>query len=170
MMRYRYSRMCTTLGVAVALGGCAGPLFQYGLRPRELAGTWVDLAHTTATDTTAWVLRSDGYDGTLHITVDTAASAARAGQPRVTRQETRFGSWYLDGAITDTAHRAICYKRRAREGSTCVRFRLDTLAAQSARAARDSAASASRTRRQLTLFGYVGRHHTGTRVLVERIP
>ena len=90
--------------VLCAVTGCAanGLLFHSGPRPPELTGIWIDVEKTTPTDTSAWMLEPGGGDITLHLTV----RADSAGRPRVERRETRFGSWYLAGAISDTAGRA----------------------------------------------------------------
>lgn len=119
-------------------------------RPPVLAGEWVDLRHTTPADTALWVLRPDGYDGAAHLIGD--ASGVR-------RTEERYGSWYLDGDLADSTHRAICFSKRiGRDGATCIRFSLDSISDNGA------------VRRRLTVHGYRGRHFTGDRQLIERMP
>lgn len=130
--------------------GSTGGLFTYGPRPHELAGVWVDSSKSTPTDTIAWTLAESGEDGTLHISV-----ARDSGGARVSQTRTRYGNWYVDGSMADSASRRLCFKRRPRDGPTCNRFRIDSLA--------------NRPRR-LTILGYHSAHHVGDRTLFERLP
>jgi hypothetical protein len=119
-------------------------------RPAELVGEWVDLRHTTPADTTLWVLRGDGYDGTGHI------FAARSTGDPPHRTDQKFGTWYLRGEMRDST-RTVCFvKRVGRDGPLCVGFSLDTVAGSDG------------TRRHLVLRGYRGEHHVGDDELVER--
>jgi hypothetical protein len=141
------------LGVgACSIGGTH--LFSTAPRPAELAGLWVDSVKTTPVDSSLWVLAPDGADRTLRIRVIRAAD----GTSHIDRHETNYGSWYLSGSLADTAHRALCFQQRARNGASCVRFQLDTVV------------SGARPRRRLIILGYQGNHHSGNRVLLERVP
>ena len=121
-----------------AVPACAStsPLFTLGRRPREIAGTWIDVAQTSATEEVAWVLSPDGNDHTRRVVVRDSSH-----RPLRTVRESWNGWWYVSGNLSDSKHRAICYKRRPRDGPTCLRFRLDTLDTRG-------------TRRRLTVFGY----------------
>jgi hypothetical protein len=134
---------------------CAGhPLGSLGgyARPPQLVGEWVDLHKTTESDTSIWVLRPDGYDGILHVRVVQSPD----GTHHVESNQTRHGSWYLDGTMSDSTHRALCFSRRlGRFGATCISFSADV-------------DSGSARPRRLRLFGYRGEHSTGTRELVPR--
>jgi hypothetical protein len=121
-------------------------------RPPELTAEWIDLKHTTEGDTALWVLRGDGYDGSAHI----VATTSGAHDPPK-RTDRRYGTWYFDGSMSDSANRAICFARRiGREGATCLAFRLDTV--------RDD----QQGTRRLTIRGYPGEHTVGDRQLIER--
>lgn len=137
--------------------GCASPgggWFQFGPHPAALAGIWIASAKATPTDTVAWVLAPNGEDLTLVVYVRPATTAASA----VTRRETRYGFWYLSGALGDAMRQAICVKRRARDGAACAPFRLDTI----------PAAAGVPARRRLRVLGSRGDHHTRDRGLLER--
>jgi hypothetical protein len=122
-------------------------------RPAALVGEWVDLSHTSASDTALWILRNDGYDGTAHVLTTSDAS----GRVTIRRTEARVGSWYLDGNFADTAHHAICFARRlGRDGPTCMRFSFDTLQTAVGRL------------RHLVVQTYQGEHEMPNRELVER--
>lgn len=135
----------------VAASGCAR-LHLNGLpRDAALAGEWIDVRHATADDTSLWVLRADGYDGTAHIIREADGSE--------TRRDTRYARWYVAGASSDPANRAICFaKRLGRDGATCLGYSLDTVP------------SARGPVRRLTVRGYEGQHTTADRVLIERKP
>lgn len=138
---------------ALYVGGCAGhvPFVPSLPRPPVLVGEWIDVRHTTPGDTALWVLGADGYDGSARLVAD----SARVGG--ITRSEHRYGSWYFNGAFTDTSDRAICFARRVgRDGATCMTFTLDTIS------------SAGSSRLRLIVHGYQGEHHTGDRELLER--
>lgn len=75
-------------------------------------------------------------------------------KPSVAAHETLNGFWYLSGHLEDTTNRAICYKRRARDGATCLRFRMDTVATP-------------RFLRRLTVLGYRGEPLKEERVFVD---
>jgi hypothetical protein len=127
----------------------------------SLAGVWVDSTKATPTDTVAWKLDPNGSDWTLEIRV------LRDSLMRVTTEQhvTRYGYWYLRGALADTAGRALCIKVRPRDGATCYAFELDTV-----RAARgDAPVADGAPRRRLVVLGYQGQQHKRTRVLIERL-
>jgi hypothetical protein len=142
----------------LAFGVCGCATLRIGRpfdRPSILAGEWIDPSQTTATDTALWVLRSDGYDGFAHVLVEHDAF----GNPSVRRTQTRYGSWYFDGNLADSTHRAICFARRiGRDGATCLTFSIDT-----------NATSRGLPRR-LLVHGYPGEDRTGTRELIARRP
>jgi len=118
-------------------------------RPPALVAEWIDLKHTSPLDTSLWVLRADGYDGLAHLLAASGSSQAR-------RTETRYGSWYFEGTLSDSANRAICFaKRLGRDGATCLSFSLDTV-------------DDGGPRRRLLIHGYLGEHGTGERQLIER--
>lgn len=143
--------MCLGIG---ACSSARGGLFSLGPRPAELAGMWIDSAKTTALDSSVWILAPDGADRRLHITVSRAAD----GLPRVDRDDKRYGLWYLAGPLADTAKRALCYQRRARDGGSCVRFRIDTITGGGA------------TRRRLVILGFRGEREATPQVFLERLP
>jgi hypothetical protein len=149
----RLGRKVALAAAAIASSSCASMHLGSGgmSRPPELVGEWIDLRHATPADTSLWVLRADGYDGTAHL-------RASPGPDGSSRTETRYGGWYFRGKLADPADREICFSRRvARFGATCLKFDLDTL--------RDAAGE----RRRLTIRGYAGQHTTGTRQLIERL-
>ncbi len=152
--RHRIALVTVLAGLLSAAACASGQWFSTGPKPVALAGTWVDTSKVTATDTVAWVLRPDGWDGTLYVTV----RVGRHGTPEVRERLQHYGYWYLSGDIADTASRQLCFKRRSRDGGTCVRFRVDTLTTDGI------------SRRLLTVFGYAGRTHTRDRYLLERLP
>lgn len=151
MRRFLFRMGFTSL--ALVVGGCGGahlPGLRPYARPVELVGNWVDLHSTTVSDTSIWVLRADGYDGIMHVRVTNAPDGAT----RIEHGESRYGSWYLDGSLSDTAGHGLCFSRRpGRFGATCIAFSLST----------DSAGS-----RHLFLRGYRGEHSTDNRELVAR--
>ena len=145
------------LGCASLLAACAGHVALGGRlqRPPQLVGEWIDVRHTTLSDTALWVLRDNGYDGSARIVVTTDPDGATT----VSRTERRFGSWYFSGSLSDTAQRALCFARRlGRDGPSCLAFALDTTTVD------------HNQRRRLTIRGYQGEHHTGDRVLIEHGP
>ena len=141
----------------LVLSGClAGVTWgRPGPTLSALTGIWVDSSKATPTDTVAWMLTPEGYDMTLAIKV-TRDSLNR---PTSTRTETRHGFWYLQGSLADTAGRALCFKKRPRDGPTCSAFRLDTIRAP----------VAAPSRRRLLVLSYSGRVNTRDRVLLERL-
>ena len=128
-----------------------------GMDTHTLAGVWVDSTKATPTDTVAWKLDPNGSDWTLEIRV------VRDGAMRVRteRSETRYGYWSLQGALADTAGRALCIKVRPRDGATCYAFEFDTLR---------SPPDDGPVRRRMVVLGYQGQQHRRTRVLIERLP
>ena len=123
-----FARWCRRIGSiigAMAIAACApgGRLFTPGPRPVELAGAWIDSAATTAHDSIVWILAPNGDDRMLALSVRPDSS----GRETIHRDEKSAGFWYLQGALTDTAGRVICYKKRARNGGTCVHFTLDSI-------------------------------------------
>lgn len=158
----RASRRCMLPRLAAGamgalLGACAsgGPLPDAtagGVAPTsQVAGEWVDVRKTTASDSTIWVLAADGDDALL--TVHKGADGTR----REERQH--YGRW-SEGRVTDSSGasvRALCFVRRpGRDAPSCDAIVLDSLRVGGA------------MRRRLTVRGYVGQHHTTDRVLVER--
>lgn len=145
------------VGVALALlvVGCApnSRWFHAGPRPPELVGRWFDVDGATAMDTVAWVLGAGGDDRTLRVRVRRDS----AGRTHVDREDRRRGSWYVKGAMSDTARRALCFKKRPRDGGTCRSFRLDTLPGDP-------------PRRRLTVLGYPGEHDVTARIFWDRAP
>src|SRR5262249_28451934 len=92
--------------------------------PTALVGQWIDLRHTTAADSMVWVLSANGDDATLEIRIDPAGAR--------TEHQHHYGRWRLDGELSDTTHRALCFVHRpGRQGASCIAFRLDTLTATS---------------------------------------
>ena len=124
---------------------------------RALAGVWVDSVKRSPTDTVAWRLDPNGADWTvaIHVVTDSVHGV------RTEQRAKRYGYWYLDGAVSDTAGRMICFKKRPRDGGTCYPFTLDTLTATGA---------VGQLRRRLIVDGYAGELHQRTRVLFERLP
>jgi hypothetical protein len=153
----RHGGSLLALAAALVAAACAsiGSTSATNDDARGLAGIWVDSAKATPGDTTAWKLDGSGADWTLKIRV------VRDGSGRATTEQTqtRYGYWYLQGALGDTTGRALCFKPRPRDGGTCYPFRLDTLGGGGALA-----------RRQIVIAGYRGQQHSRTRVLVERLP
>ena len=145
-------RLILVLGIGACSAAC-GRFFTLGPRPSELAGTWVDSAKTTQTDSSLWILAPNGADRVLHITVSPRVNTS----PRVESHETRRGSWYMSGALADASKRALCFKRRARDGPSCMRFRLDTVIKNG-------------SRRRLVLLGDRRERQTSEQVFVERVP
>lgn len=134
--------------VAVAAAGCTPAMRELRQRPAPLAGDWVDPKHVAPGDTSVWRLAPDGAD--LRVRV-----RARPDAGTVTTTS-RYGAWFLRGALADTAGRALCFApRRTRSATWCLHFALDTLA--------DG-------RRRLVIARYHGTHETATRTLVERRP
>lgn len=145
--------------VAAALmlaAGCAGGSqnwFAPGPRPREIVGVWIDVALSSASDTVAWILRPNGDNRMRYVLVTRDAH----GVPSTSAHEKSNGLWYLSGRLGDTASQAICYKRRARDGGTCLRFRMDTI-------------STPRFLHRLRVIGYRGQRSSDETVFVERRP
>lgn len=130
-----------------------GTLFSFGPRPAEIVGVWIDVAQTSKTDTIAWVLAADGDDQTMRLVVHDSA-----GKHLAKVRETWNGWWYVTGKLSDSKHRAICCKRRPRDGATCLRFRLDTLSILGAE------------RRRLTILGYPNDDWPQPRIFVGHRP
>jgi hypothetical protein len=137
--------------LTAACASGSGSWFSFGPRPPEIAGVWIDVALTSPSDTVAWILAPNGADRTRHTSVTRDGRGALS----VAVRETSNGFWYLSGRLEDTTNRAICYKRRARDGGTCLRFRMDTL-------------PTPLFIRRLTVLGYRGERLKEERVFVER--
>jgi hypothetical protein len=144
----------TVLG-ALTLAGChpAGGWFSRGPAPAQLAGFWVDSARSSSTDSSIWVLTPEGVDRRVRIRLLNDRQ-----DPRVKRDDSKFGRWYLSGDMSDSLGRALCTVRRARDGGSCMTFRLDTVS-------RDGA-----SRRRLVILGFRGERQTAERILLERMP
>ena len=116
-----------------------------------VAGEWVDVRKTTSSDSTVWLLSTDGDDAllTVHVGAD--------GSRREERQH--YGRWN-EGRTVDSSGanvRALCFVRRpGRDAPSCDAIVVDVVRVNGAEL------------RRLTVRGYVGQHHTGDRVLVER--
>lgn len=152
--RLRRSAWIVALGVGVFTAACAsgsGTWFSPGPRPPEIAGVWIDVSLTSYSDTVAWVLATNGDDRTMRITIKRDNRGISVAEKR----EVWNGLWYLSGRLADTANRAICYKRRVRNGATCLRFRMDTVAA-------------TPLLRRLTVLGYRSQLPGEGRVFLER--
>ena len=122
--KHRTCRVATVIGAMIVSGCAPGTrLFSPGPRPMELAVAWIDSASTTARDTVVWVLAPSGEDRRLMLSVRRDA----LGRETIRRGEKSAGIWYLQGSLTDTTQRAICYKKRARDGGPCVHFTLDSI-------------------------------------------
>lgn len=140
------------IAAALALStSCAGRLHLNDMsRPEALAGEWIDTRHATPADTSLWVLRTDGYDGSAHL--------IHHGSDH-DRKESRYGAWYLHGSLTANSDRSICFaKRLGRDAATCLPFTLDTIELPDG------------PWRRLTVRGYQGQHTTGDRILIAPIP
>lgn len=154
---HRAKTSLSSIAVIGVFAACtSGGFFSLGPRPAELAGVWIDSSLASATDTVAWVLDPDGTDRTLRVSI----SRDSAGHPMAKQSTQRYGYWYLNGAMSDTAHRALCFKMRPRDGASCYHFQLDTV----------SGSAAAVRRRRLTIVGYRGQRHTRDRTLLERLP
>ena len=139
-----------------------GGWFSLGPAPAAIAGQWVDVARSSPTDTVVWMLQADGLERTLHVHVRTGGD----GQPIVATERRARRYWYLAGGLADRVGRRLCFKARARDGPTCVAFRLDTLAHDATAGAVGKAAT-RRTLRRLTIRG--GHDDaSGARVYMER--
>ncbi|MFI5207845.1 MAG: hypothetical protein ACHQX4_07485 [Gemmatimonadales bacterium] len=123
--------------------------------PDLLGGQWVDTAHTTASDTSIWILKPNGDDLALRV----AGTSVGDGGARVAPRPELYGRWYLSGDFADTAGRALCFNQRpGRSAPSCVHFRLDTVLV------------GGQPRRRLLLAAYEGSHSAADRVLIERRP
>lgn len=149
----RNVRYAIVLGL-VACSPTGSNLLSFGPRPAKLIGTWIDSSKTTPADSSIWLLAADGADRSMRVLIGTMSD----GSPHASRSETNFGYWYVSGTLGDTLRQALCFKRRARNGGTCVAFRLDTVVVN------------GRAQRRLLLSDYKGQHHTTNRVLLERAP
>jgi hypothetical protein len=125
--------------------------------PRELVGTWVDVAKSTPADTALWILAVSGEDASQHLRRDIAPDGTVS--PFVLTAPRRYGYWFARGTISDSASRAICFTNRpGRSAPTCLSF------------AYDSVREGRETHRRLLLHAYRGEHRTSDRVLVAREP
>jgi hypothetical protein len=145
-----------TVAIALALGvaACATiPLVPSSTRPPQIAGEWVDVAKSTPTDTSLWLLRADGYDGSAHIRV----TIDSMGMAHASRTESKYGSWYMTGTLGDSLHESICFSKRVgRFGASCIAFAMDTVG------------SVAGPLPRLKLHNYRGMHHIADRLLVAR--
>ncbi len=137
---------------AALLAGCAHPGPAGSARddphhPAALSGEWIDLAHTTATDSMFWVLAPNGDDGSLEI---------RVTDTKVTEKRRHYGRWSLEGALGAADSRLCFVHRPGRQGASCVEFRLERVTVD------------GRSWRHLFLRRYQGQHSTRDRELVER--
>lgn len=140
-------------GCALVALGCATSIGASGSEASVLVGEWVDVAKTTPRDSMIWVLRADGDDRLLRLRI----VKSTAGEDSVSRTEGHHARWHLDGALSDTAGRALCFAvRPGRQPASCSAFRLDTVDLSGA------------SHRRIVLLNYVGSHSRLDRVLVER--
>lgn len=138
------------------LAACAstgGSLFHRGTLPASLAGSWADSTKSTPADTSVWLLTPAGEDRNVRLRIVGGPNGQH-----IDSSSSRYGSWYLSGTLADTSGRALCILRRARDGGSCMHFRLDTIE------------RAGQRRRRLEILGYVGARSVGKRVLIERRP
>ncbi len=148
---------CATV-VTVALSGCVATLGgEFRNHPSPLVAAWVDVAKSSAADTSLWLLGASGEDGSQHVRLlggsDSASHRYALTPPH------RYGYWYLRGSFSDSAGRAICFTNRpGRSAPSCLPFTLDTVMRP----------QGPRTR--LRVYGYAGAHSTGERVLLAREP
>ena len=147
-MTIRRSLILLLLGAAA----CASvPHLAMSNRPAAVSGEWIDVRHATPDDTSLWILRGDGYDGTAHL----IRRVTEAGVV-TERHQTKYATWYLRGDIADSTHQ-ICFARRlGRDGLTCWRFLLDTIA------------TADGMRRRMIVKDYQGQHTRADRILLAR--
>lgn len=123
--------------------------------PSELVGAWVDVAKSTPSDTSLWLMRATGEDGSQHIRA--TPSPDSSSRVFVATTPTLYGYWYLRGTMTDTSNRQLCYLNHSgRSTGHCIAFVLDTIA------------TTQGPRRRLHLHDYRGLHSTSDRVLVGR--
>jgi hypothetical protein len=144
-------RMALTLAplFVISVGCASGSPFHSGPRSPELVGTWVDSAASTPTDTVAWDLASNGDFRTLAIRSRTTPGDSLSG----IIDGRHYAEWFVSGSMSDTSRREFCFKRRARNGGSCMHFEIDRM---------------PDGRRRLRLSGYADRERTGQRVLTER--
>jgi hypothetical protein len=142
------------VAVAAACASVRNAQLEASNRPPEISGDWIDVRHATPEDTSLWVLRADGYDGTAHLLRKSTPSGF------VTeRQQSRYATWYLHGELADPTSREICFARRiGRDGLTCLRFSLDTIM------------TGAGARRRLIVKDYQGQHTRADRLLIARDP
>ena len=153
-MRFDRNHCTLLLALSTACGSIHGVQLGATNRPPQVSGEWIDVRHATPNDTSLWILRSDGYDGTAHLVKKVTETGVIA-----ERQQTRFATWYMRGTLSDSASREICFARRpGRDGMTCLRFSLDTIMTP------DGA------RRRMIVKDYQGQHTRGDRVLIAREP
>jgi hypothetical protein len=141
------------LSGAAACASVGRPHLAMTNRPPAVAGEWIDVRHATPDDTSLWILRGDGYDGTAHLIRRVTETGV------VTeRHQTKYATWYLRGDVADSTHQ-ICFARRlGRDGLTCWRFSLDTIE------------TANGVRRRMVVKDYQGQHTRGDRILLAREP
>lgn len=154
------TRTACSLVIAVIVGGCAaGRMVTHYVaysNPPELAGTWVDSALASPSDTVAWILGPGGLDQTLTLHRDDSA-----------RESTRwishvqgYGYWYVPGGLHPAGHGRICFRSRARGHDSCYPYAISIVAAPG---------GATPARRRMVIFGYRGLRHTRDRVLYRRL-
>lgn len=159
----RDGRAVWTLAAAVSIvGGACSSAMQVGgavrNHPDALVGTWVDVAKSTPNDTALWILRSTGDDLSQHV-VRVRADASDGAAYAMTGA-THYGYWFAQGALADSAHRAICFTRRpGRSAPTCLAFELDSVRNDD-----------GTLRRRLLVRGYRGEHHVSDRLFMAREP
>lgn len=162
MPRFRPDRGEGTAVVAATLCGMSACRAVGARRwslnhPAVLAGAGVDVAKPTPADTSLWLLRQNGENGSQHLRSD--ADGKSPGGAFVASAPTLYGYWYLEGSMPDSAGRRICFlNHTGRTTGRCLVFSLDTVP------------TAAGPRRRLQVQGYRGTHTTSTRVLLARDP
>lgn len=142
------------IGLILTSAACSGSLpWIHGdlvNHPAFVVGEWVDVQKTTAKDSSIWLLESNGYDGGMRIRRDSTND-----KPHVERQ--RYGYWYVHKEAGHAPE--LCVNRRpGREAPSCTTF------------ATSIDSTVLPARRVIRLTAYSGTHHTGERLLVERLP
>ncbi len=144
---------------AVALTGCIHPgrVSTNGApsttaTTSPAAGEWIDTHKSTPSDTMVWVLSPRGDDALLSVHLNADG----------TRDERRkhYGRWTASQVADSNGISvpALCFVRRpGRDAPSCDRYVVDSVRIDGAFV------------RRLTVRGYAGQHHTGDRVLLERL-
>jgi hypothetical protein len=148
-------RRMTGLMIVSAITGCISlrqnPNVADSQQP-DILGAWVDVAATTANDSTLRVFLSDRSVRTLHILLERDS----VGRILARRRESWAGFWYVTGSVSDAGGRLLCIRSRAREGAICNKYRVDM-------------ATADPARRRVTIVENFGNGLSCRRVLLEHL-